>query len=86
MIIRLRENTIKRIESGRPSVQPEEIVHDMREEIEQLRKQIEHHPDVVRFKMELDLCRGELISCFNDRLALVVCKDLQQSVLLLPYY
>ncbi|CAM6117692.1 unnamed protein product [Calypogeia fissa] len=67
MIIRLRENTIKRIESGRPSLQPDEILHDVREEIEQLRKQIEHHPDVVRFKMELDLCRGQLDEYEEER-------------------
>lgn len=59
MILRLRENTIKRMENGRQNYQSDDItIINMREEIEQLRKQIEHHPDVVRFKMELDLCRG----------------------------
>lgn len=56
MIIRLRENRLKRLENG--TLLESDEIQDLKEEIEQLRKQIEHHPDVVRFKMELDVCRG----------------------------
>ncbi|KAG6557215.1 hypothetical protein Mapa_001142 [Marchantia paleacea] len=68
MILRLRENTIKRMENGRQNYQSDDItIINMREEIEQLRKQIEHHPDVVRFKMELDLCREQLDEYEDER-------------------
>ncbi|XP_024516891.1 kinesin-like protein KIF15 [Selaginella moellendorffii] len=60
MITRLRECAIKRVEGGRPATDGDDGTSEMKEEIEQLRKQVEHHPDVVRFKMELDLCKAKL--------------------------
>ncbi|KAJ7535310.1 hypothetical protein O6H91_12G027300 [Diphasiastrum complanatum] len=74
MIIRLRENTIKRLEGSRPAL--DSGFEEMKEEIELLRKQIEHHPDAIKFKTELDLCKERLQEYeqkIND-------DDLQQQV------
>ncbi|RDD47607.1 Kinesin-like protein KIF15 [Trichoplax sp. H2] len=64
MILKFRDNLIAKLESNKESVLNSEHIESkiemMEKEIEQLRYQIEHHPDVTRFATEnLDL-RAEL--------------------------
>ncbi|GBG65950.1 hypothetical protein CBR_g54242 [Chara braunii] len=69
MIVRLRENTIKRLEklvNGR-GMTPGSDVAELREEIELLKGMVERHPDVVRFKMEVDALKMQLEEMEQDR-------------------
>lgn len=57
MIIKLREANIKRLETGRPRTDAE-LAQDVKEEMESLRRQVDFHPDAVKFSMEVDMLKG----------------------------
>eukprot|EP00897_Mesotaenium_endlicherianum_P003082 jgi/Mesen1/2801/ME000172S01955 len=73
MIVRLRDSAIKRLDAamaaaavagggggGAAGGEHDAQVAELREEVELLQRQVDNHPDLVRFKMELDFCRARI--------------------------
>ena len=58
LVVKLRDENIKRLGAAHPSPTRDEELTALQEEIDALRSQLEHHPDVLRFKMELDEAKG----------------------------
>ncbi|GAQ79907.1 hypothetical protein KFL_000410070 [Klebsormidium nitens] len=66
MIIKLREANIKRLETGRPRTDAE-LAQDVREEMESLRRQVDFHPDAVKFSMEVDMLKAQVEELMSER-------------------
>lgn len=60
MVIKLREANIKRLELNRPRTETE-ISHEVKEEMDSLRRQVDFHPDAVKFAMEVEMLKGKIL-------------------------
>eukprot|EP00742_Colponemidia_sp_Colp-10_P012615 GILJ01014198.1.p1 GENE.GILJ01014198.1~~GILJ01014198.1.p1 ORF type:complete len:1605 (+),score=415.17 GILJ01014198.1:599-4816(+) len=59
MVLKLREGAVKRL-AGKDSVAPGTVEAELRAEIAVLQQQLEHHPEVIRYAMEVADLKDEL--------------------------
>jgi hypothetical protein len=60
MVIKLREANVKRLELNRPRTETE-ISYEVKEEMDSLRRQVDFHPDAVKFAMEVEMLKGKIL-------------------------
>ena len=64
MIIKMREDTIKRLE-GKAGAKPDARVDELKAEIVELKRQLMCHPDVVKIRIELDILK-EVVKAYQE--------------------